>query len=447
MTLASTLEERRHELRKTQIVMVDGKLTSNDHSVEAGRSARAYDGGYWGFAAGADGRPPEQLRDQALRNARAMARFGARTPLALPGTASRHRQGVAGQPAPTAAAVIDRLSAAHALCLQLGEGLASVRIFASEEEHLKDVSTSHGSAAHNRIRRAMVYLALTGTDTEGRPIEVWERFSSKGSLADIDLSPAVLGPRLAQAHAHLQAKRHAVPVRGGLHTVVMGPLLTGILAHEAMGHPCEGDIVLGSAITGDLLGQRVASPLVSMVDVAHTWRGSEVMMPVYTDDEGTPAEDAVLIERGVLKGFMHSRETAARLGMAPTGSARAYAPGDEPLVRMRNTAILPGEQTVQQLIEGVEDGYYLVATANGQADTTTEFMFGVTLGYEIQGGRLGRAIRDTTLSGSALKVLASVDGVADDMAWEAAGYCGKKQPMVVSSGGPTLRARAQLGGA
>jgi TldD protein len=447
MTLASTLEERRHELRKTQIVMIDGKLTSNDHSVEAGRSARAYEDGYWGFAAGADGRAPEQLRDQALRNARARARFGARPALPLPGAASQHRQAVAGRPAAPAAELIDRLTAAHALCLSQCEGLASVRLLASEEEHLKDVSTSHGSAVHNRIRRAMVYIALTSTDDEGRPIEVWERFSAKGSLDDIDLSTDALRARLAVANGHLQAKRHAVAARGGLHTVVMGPLLTGILAHEAMGHPCEADIVLGGSIAGDLLGQRIASPLVSMVDVAHTWRGSEVMMPVYTDDEGTPAADAVLIDRGVLKGFMHSRETAARLGMAPTGSARAYGPGDEPLVRMRNTVILPGEQTVQQLIEGVDEGYYLVATANGQADTTTEFMFGVTLGYEIKDGRLGRAIRDTTLSGSALKVLASVDGVADDLEWEATGYCGKKQPMVVSSGGPTLRAKAQLGGA
>ncbi|MFY7948649.1 MAG: PmbA/TldA family metallopeptidase, partial [Gemmatimonas sp.] len=115
MTLASTLEERRHELRKTQIVMIDGKLTSNDHSVEAGRSARAYEDGYWGFAAGADGRAPEQLRDQALRNARAMARFGARPALPLPGAASQHRQAVAGRPAARAAELIDRLTAAHAL--------------------------------------------------------------------------------------------------------------------------------------------------------------------------------------------------------------------------------------------------------------------------------------------------------------------------------------------
>ena len=170
------------------------------------------------------------------------------------------------------------------------------------------------------------------------------------------------------------------------------------------------------------------------------------MIPVYADDEGTPARDAVLIERGRLTDFMSSRETAARLGIAPTGSARAYNPNDEPLVRMRNTAILPGTSKLDDMIAGVDDGYLLLKTSNGQADSTTEFMFGINLAYEIRNGKVGRAIRDTTVSGSAIKVLSSVDAVSDDMQWNCAGYCGKKQPMVVSMGGPAIRARAHLGG-
>lgn len=199
-------------------------------------------------------------------------------------------------------------------------------------------------------------------------------------------------------------------------------------------------------MTRDLVGQAVASELVTMVDYAHTFRGAEAVVPVYADDEGTPARDAVLIERGRLTGFMNSRETAARLGIDPTGSARAYNPNDEPLVRMRNTAILPGTSKLDAMIAGVDEGYLLLKTSNGQADSTTEFMFGISLGYEIRGGRIGRAIRDNTVSGSAIKVLQSVDAVSDDMQWSCAGYCGKKQPMIVSMGGPALRARAHLGG-
>jgi TldD protein len=228
---------------------------------------------------------------------------------------------------------------------------------------------------------------------------------------------------------------------------VLAPELAGMLAHEAMGHPCEADSVLGGALTASLVGQAVASELVSMADIAHTWNGEEALIPVYADDEGTPARDVMMIEHGRLTGdFMHSRETAARLGKAPSGNARAYGPDDEPLVRMRNTVILPGTSALAQMIEGVDDGYLLLKTGNGQADSTTEFMFGVTLAYEIRNGKVGRAVRNTTVSGSAIKVLQSVDAVSDDMYWTCSGYCGKKQPMVVSMGGPALRARAHLGG-
>jgi TldD protein len=281
---------------------------------------------------------------------------------------------------------------------------------------------------------------------DGSPIELNQPLSWKGSVADFDWSPQALAPELDELHEHLQAKRNAVAARGGMQTVILAPALAGMLAHEAMGHPCEGDIVLGGAVTGRMLGQRVASDLISMVDIAHTWRGQEALMPVYVDDEGSPGQDAVLIERGMLKGFMHSRETAERLGQLPTGSARAYAPGDEPLVRMRNTAILPGTSKLADMVAGVDDGYLLIKTGNGQADSTTEFMFGISLAYEIKGGKLGAAIRDTTVSGSAIEVLQAVDAVSSDMYWEANGYCGKKQPMVVAMGGPALRTRVHLGG-
>jgi TldD protein len=98
------------------------------------------------------------------------------------------------------------------------------------------------------------------------------------------------------------------------------------------------------------------------------------------------------------------------------------------------------------MVAGVDDGYLLMKTGNGQADSTTEFMFGISLAYEIKGGKLGAAIRDTTVSGSAIQVLQAVDAVSSDMYWEANGYCGKKQPMVVAMGGPALRTRAHLGG-
>ena len=113
---------------------------------------------------------------------------------------------------------------------------------------------------------------------------------------------------------------------------------------------------------------------------------------------------------------------------------------------MRNTCILPGKNTLEELIASVDDGYYLIDSGNGQADTTGEFMFGVTRGYEIKHGRLGRALKDTTISGVAFEMLKTVDMVSDTVYWESSGFCGKKQPMPVGLGGPALRCQVMIGG-
>ncbi len=444
----SHLETRHHELRKMRMSMLDGNLTGNLRSVQAGISARAYHDGYWGFASAPAGAADTAARLQkaAVQNARTMGGFGPRAALHLPGTHYRGEQREHGRLPLSAAECGDRMAALHAHCMASYKGLRSTRVIVTDEHHIKQLSTEGGGESLARIQRAAVYVALVGEDEQGAPIELMEIVSGIGSLADIDWSLATLAPKLDALHGHLQAKRHAVPARGGEQVVVLSADLAGMLAHEAMGHPCEADSVLSGAITADLRDQPVASGLITMVDLAHHWNGEELMCPVYVDDEGTPGEDVTMIERGVLRQFMHSRETAARMGLPPSGNARAYGPDDEPLVRMRNTAILPGDKTQEELIAGVDKGYLLLDTSNGQADATTEFMFGVNLAYEINNGKLGAAVRDTTLSGSALKVLQNVDGVGNTMKWSNNGYCGKKQPMVVSVGGPALRTRAHLGG-
>jgi TldD protein len=442
-------ESRRHELRRKRLLMIDGNLVVNASNVEAGQSARVYERGYWGFASagGTDTQPwAGRLRDEASANARSMSWFGARTPLPLSAAGHRGHHAFPGRPELTQKECVDLLASLHAWCRDRYPALRSTQLLLMDEHHLKHVQTSTGGDAANSIQRAACYITLTAEGDDGAPVELTERLSAKGSIADLALSIESLAPSIDRLHEHLQNKRSAVAAVGGHHTVVMGPELAGILAHEAMGHPCEADLVLGGAVTGDLVGERVASDLITMVDFAHTYDGEETIVPVYADDEGVPARDAVLIERGILREFMSSRETAARLGIAPSGSARAFLPDDEPLVRMRNTAILPGSSKLDDMIAGVDRGYLLLMTGNGQADSTTEFMFAITLGYEIENGRVGRAIRDTTVSGSAIKVLQAVDAVSDDMVWSAAGYCGKKQPMVVSFGGPAIRTRAHLGG-
>ncbi|MDQ2077117.1 TldD/PmbA family protein [Marinimicrobium sp. ABcell2] len=438
-------EFRQHELRKRKLAMVDGNLMANDSSHLNGQSARAYQNGYWGFASATQPTGSDTLGNIALANAKAMQLFGGQS-RPLPEAAYQGEHGIACKPGWSSEQLIEWLQSVTDLARSRYDKVASVTAVALDEYHDKYVQNSLGARAYNNISRAMVYLLLTVKDKNDKPVELGHFISGKGSFGDLDLSMTAVEAQLDGLYEHLLAKREAVHAKGGLQRVVMASDLAGILAHEAMGHPCEADLVLGGAVTGDMRGQRIASDLVTMVDFAHSYEGAELTVPVYADDEGTPARDVTLIKDGMLTDFMHNRETAARFGNQATGNARAYAPDDEPLIRMRNTAILPGTGKLDDMIADVEDGYYLMKTSNGQADTTTEFMFGVTLGYEIKNGKLGRSIKDTTLSGSAIKMLQSVDAVSEDMQWNSAGYCGKKQPMVVSMGGPAIRAKAQLGG-
>lgn len=438
-------EFRQHELRKRRLVMVNGNLTANASEHLTGQSARAYQNGYWGYAAATRPTDPDKLGNIALANAKAMQLFGGKS-RPLPEQAHQGEHAIACKPNWSSNQLIEWLQAVTGMARSRYNKVASVTAVAMDEYHDKYIQNSVGAKVFNNISRAVAYLLLTVKDQDGKPVELGQIISGKGSFGDLDLSMASVESQLDGLYEHLLAKREAVHAKGGLQTVVLAPNLAGILAHEAMGHPCEADLVLGGAVTGDLRGHRVASELVTMVDFANCYNGAELAVPVYADDEGTPSRDVTLIKDGVLTDFMHNRETASRFGDQATGNARAYAPDDEPLIRMRNTAILPGSSKFQDMIADVEDGYYLMKTSNGQADTTTEFMFGITLGYEINNGKLGRAIKDTTLSGSAIKMLQSVDAVSSDMHWDSAGYCGKKQPMVVSMGGPAMRAKAQLGG-
>ena len=143
---------------------------------------------------------------------------------------------------------------------------------------------------------------------------------------------------------------------------------------------------------------------------------------------------------------MHNKETALKLDMTPTGNARAFGFYDEPLVRMRNTAIVPGTSNLEDMITSIDDGYYLLKSSNGQADSTSEFMFGVVLGYEIKNGKLGRAIRNTTISGVAFDMLKTVTMISDDMTWSSGGMCGKKQQITVGMGGPAIKCKINIGG-
>jgi TldD protein len=212
-------------------------------------------------------------------------------------------------------------------------------------------------------------------------------------------------------------------------------------------HAAEADLVLAGSVAADQLERLVASPLITLVDYAHTFNGATCPQPVHVDDEGMLAEDTYLIENGVLKNYMNNRETSMHFQQKPTGHARAYTYSDEPLIRMRNIALMPGKSTTQEMISTIENGYYLMKPGRGQADTTGEFMFPVSTGFEIKDGKIERVLRDTSVSGLAFNALQSVSMVSDEFHWDTSGYvCTKKQPMPVGVGSAAIKTRLRVGG-
>ena len=306
---------------------------------------------------------------------------------------------------------------------------------------------TNGSFSHSLAPRSCIYVTMTAEADDGSNIELFEAMNcGKGFFTDLFTTPDELFEKVDRLYELLMQKKEGIFSEAGVCDCIIDSSISGMIAHEAIGHTVEADLVLAGSVAASNLGNKVASEKITIIDYAHTAFGKEVPLPVYVDDEGTICEDAVIIENGILKGYMNNKESAMHFGMKPCGNARAYAFSDEPLIRMRNTAILPGTDKLEDMIASIDNGYYLTKTQNGQADTTGEFMFGITMGYEIKNGKLGRAIRDTTISGVAFDMLKSVDMLSDNISWACSGYCGKKQPMPVSDGGPAVKCKINIGG-
>jgi len=241
---------------------------------------------------------------------------------------------------------------------------------------------------------------------------------------------------LRQALVNLQS----VPAPAGEMTVVLGSGWPGILLHEAIGHGLEGDFnrKKTSAFAG-LLGERVASPGVSVVDDG-TIDGRRGSLTI--DDEGTPTSRTVLIEDGILKGYMQDRQNARLMGVAPTGNGRRQSYACPVMPRMTNTYMLGGIMDPAEIIASVQRGVYATNFGGGQVDITNgKFVFSCTEAYLIENGKVGAPIKGATLIGNGPDALTRVKMVGNDMKLDTGvGTCGKNgQSVPVGVGQPTLR--------
>lgn len=434
--------------RSSRVTLLSGNLTANAKSEISGVSARVYKNGVYGFSSMAE------CSDDAVRavlkaadeNARFMDRRAPAGKGPLTPIADGFRPLASDISDPEQKLYADFARAIDAYIAEKYPNLASRGVIATSDSMEKLLITSDGQGGHTISPRSYIYVFLNSETTSGTPIELFEAYGGSGTFDMNFTDPAKLYGEIDKMYDRLMQKREGVYAEAGLKTCILSGNLTGMLAHEAVGHTVEADLVLGGSVAAHCLGKVVASEKVSLVDFAHTALGVEAPLPVYLDDEGTPAIDTDIIKDGVLVGFMNSRKSADHFGMKATGHARAWSFSDEPLIRMRNTAVLPGTDKLEDMIASVDDGYYFTSTNNGQADTTGEFMFGVCMGYEIKNGKLGRALLDTTISGVAFEMLKTVDMVSDQMTWTSSGFCGKKQPMPVGCGGSDIRCRVMVGG-
>jgi TldD protein len=232
----------------------------------------------------------------------------------------------------------------------------------------------------------------------------------------------------------------AVAAPAGLLPVVLGPGWPGVLLHEAVGHGLEGDFNRkGTSAFSNRMGEQVASPLCTIVDdgTLAERRGS-----LSVDDEGTPTENTVLIENGILKGYMQDRMNARLMDMPVTGNGRRESYAHLPMPRMTNTYMLPGEHEPEDIIASVKHGLYAVNFGGGQVDITSgKFVFSANEAYLIENGKIGAPVKGATLIGNGPEAMNKISMVGNDLKLDSGvGTCGKEgQSVPVGVGQPSLK--------
>ena len=259
------------------------------------------------------------------------------------------------------------------------------------------------------------------------------------ALYDRLLTPETWNRAIDEALAQALVNLEAVDAPAGDMPVLLGPGWCGVLLHEAVGHGLEGDFNRkGTSAFSGRIGQRVAAPGVTVVDDGSILdrRGSLTI-----DDEGTPTRENILIEDGILKGYIHDRLNARLMGVEPTGNGRRESFAHAPMPRMTNTCMRAGRDDPAELMTRVKKGIYAKSFGGGQVDIVSgKFVFSCIEAYKIEDGRLGAPIKGATLIGDGPTVLTKVSGIGHDFALdEGIGMCGKGgQSVPAGVGQPTL---------
>ena len=445
------VELRYHKKRSRALSVEKGRVDQARSSEHSGVGVRVLEQGTWGFAS------TDRFEQGAVARAIDSARRAARS------SSAGRKQQVAELPSVELArglfeepgySELEARPLEQSLELILGlerQTRAASKLIQTATCHYgedfeeKGIVTSDGAKAWTRLVRPVFYVTAVAQERG----EIQRGMEAVGATGAWDcLFGKVDGSALAERAARGAVDLlHAGHPEGGRRRVLLSPGIVGLLTHEAVGHTVEADFVRSGSCAAGRLGQRVASELVTLCDsgVSEYARGAGGTLRV--DDEGVPCGRTTIIREGRLESYLHDRQSAAHYGVAPTGNARAWEYDNEPLIRMRNTYIAAGDSTLEELIDGMQDGLILDGPRNGQADANGEFMFGTARAWPVKGGQRGELMRGVNISGIAFEVLATVSGVGKDFQWDmGAGHCGKGQPARVDAGGPWLCCEVLVGG-
>ena len=422
-----------------ELVLEESVVKKASRHVSQGAGVRAQAGVRTGYAH-TDDISIRNLGD-AARQARAIAdRAGQSGTLALGGRGRPHDlYGLAEPPIVTELArKLELLRKVDAACRATDPRVKQVIVSLASEEIVMLIATASGWTVGDV--RPLTRLNVTAIAEEGARREIGT-FGGGGRVSFDFYLEAERWQRFASEAARQAAlKLSAVDAPAGTMTVVLGPGWPGILLHEAIGHGLEGDFNRkGVSAFAGRIGQKVASDLVTVVDdgtIANR-RGS-----LNIDDEGTPTGRTVLIENGILRGYLQDRLNARLMGMAPTGNGRRESFAHPPLPRMTNTFMLAGQDDPADIIRSVDRGLYAVSFGGGQVDITNgKFVFSASEAYLIENGRVTRPVKGATLIGNGPDALTRVSRVGHDLALdEGIGTCGKDgQSVPVGVGLPTIR--------
>jgi len=290
------------------------------------------------------------------------------------------------------------------------------------------------SSEDERIYTTFVIHVIASSDGE-----LQTGYESIGGLAGfeiLDQDAPLRAAEIARERVLLMLKARKAP--GGRMPVVISSEAGGTMIHEAIGHGLEADLSQnGLSVFSNKKGEVVASPLITVIDDATIpfKRGS-----FRFDDEGTPAQKTVLVEKGILKTYMYDVITAMKDGVSSTGNGRRESYRHKPIPRMTNTIIAPGKDKPEDIIRSVERGLFVKKMGGGQVNTVTgDFVFEVQEGYLIEKGKISEPVRGATLTGNGPEVLKAIDMVGNDIGFSI-GTCGKdSQGVPVSDGMPTIR--------